>query len=167
MFLLVTIVTLILIFICALNYDSGSTLQRLYSENLDLQIKKYIRRKENFVKLDFKSFKPIFLLAPDKWDLCEGYINNLYHFEDKDHPACIVIFEKRKDYKKAISLYDEYKELKEKQRRAKLEIKNFESFKSLIQVDIDEKKSEAEKELQEVNMSIDKLSEVNFVSLNS
>lgn len=130
---------------------------RDYKKDLSKEIKAYICWHQEFVWLDFESFKSIFELSPDSWRLGGHYVNNLKLVNIDTGRECIVAFKKRKDYIKATTLFDKYKKEKEKRLLSKKEIEDFNFFKEMVQLDIDKKKKEAEQEIEKANELLNKL----------
>lgn len=124
---------------------------RDYKKDLSKEIKGYIDWHQEFVWLDFESFKSIFELSPESWRRGGCYVNNLKLVHVDTGRECIVAFKKRKDYIKATALFNKYKKEKEKRLLSKKEIEDFNFFKEMVQFDIDKKKKEAEREIEKAN----------------
>lgn len=132
---------------------------RDYKKNLSKEIKEYIDWHQEFVWLDFESFKSIFELSPESWRQGGCYVNNLKLVHVDTGRECIVAFKKRKDYIKATALFNKYKKEKEKRLLSKKEIEDFNFFKEMVQLDIDKKKKEAEQEIEKANELLNKLNQ--------
>lgn len=134
-----------------------------YNDDVKSFIKEANKKKVRFVSLDFDSFKPLFELAPDVWifKFPEFYYTAsyvyLFHKENGSAPGSYIIFEKYKDYKKVEKLFKDYKSMQQARKESQMAIENFDSFKRLIQSDIDAKKQIAEKELEEANQFLNNL----------
>ena len=132
---------------------------RDYKKDLSKEIKEYIDWHQEFVWLDFESFKSIFELSPDSWRRGGCYVNNLKLVNIDTGRECIVAFKKRKDYIKATALFNKYQKEKEKRLLSKKEIEDFNFFKEMVQLDVDKKKKEAEQEIEKANELLNKLNQ--------
>lgn len=134
-----------------------------YNEDVKTFIKNANKNKIKFVSLDFDSFKPLFELAPSAWifRFPDFYHPNrylyLFHKENWSAPGSYVIFENYKDYKKVEKLFKDYQSIQQVRKDSQRAIENFDSFKKLIQVDIDAKRKTAEKEIEEANQFLNNL----------
>lgn len=154
---------LIIVFIGALiamivfmDYDMN---KNFYNRKLSLQLELYYDRKREVVWLDFKSFKSLFKLSPESWQLQDSLFENLKHIQKDNSKEHFILFKKEKDYKKAIALFKEYQEDKKERWTAEKEIRDFESFKEVIQSEINQKKKDAEREIEEANRLLNNLKE--------
>lgn len=132
---------------------------RVYKHDLSKQVKSYFDDHQEFVWLDFESFKSIFEISPESWRIGGCYLKNLRLVHINTGRACIVAFKKRKDYIKAMALFNKYKKEKEKRLLSKKEIEDFNFFKEMVQLDIDKKKKEAEQEIEKANELLNKLNQ--------
>lgn len=109
------------------------------------------------VTLDFNAFKSVFELNPDNWNLKIYGISFVYFSRYvSSHDRYYIFLKTKKDQKKAEKLYNDYHEEKERLIKSKVEMKDFESFKQLIQQDIDQKKKDANNELSKARKSLEK-----------
>lgn len=108
------------------------------------------------VTLDFNAFKSVFELNPDDWNLRIYGISFAYFSRYVSPSNRYYIFLKtKKDQKAAAKLYNGYHKEKEQLIKNKTEMKDFESFKQLIQQDIEQKKENAENELSKARKSLE------------
>ena len=134
-----------------------------YIEDVKSFIKNANKNKIKFVSLDFDSFKPLFELAPNAWifRFPDFYHPNrylyLFHKDNQFIPGSYVIFEKYKNHKKVEKLFKDYQSSLQVRKDSQRAIENFDSFKKLIQVDIDAKRKTAEKEIEEANQFLNNL----------
>lgn len=138
-----------------INFFTGET----YKNYLAKEVKSYAKWGERFVWLDFESFKSIFLLSPDSWETCGCYVKTLKLVRYDTGEECNVVFKKKRDHNKAIALFKKFKEEKDKRIASKKEIEDFSFFKEMVQLDINRKKKEAEREIEEANRLLDSLNE--------
>lgn len=109
------------------------------------------------VTLDFNAFKSVFELNPDDWNLriygiSFAYFSRYVSSRDRYY----ILLKTKKDQKEAKKLYDDYHDEKERLIKSKVEMKDFESFKQLVQQDIDQKKKDANNELSKAKESLEK-----------
>ena len=128
-----------------------------YKCKLSDQLESYYACRKKVVWLDFKSFESLFKLSPDSWELQGSILENLKHTKGDKSKEHFILFKKEKDYKKAIALFKEYQENKKEKWTYEKEIRDFESFKETIQFEINQKKKEAEKEIEEANQFLNNL----------
>lgn len=156
----ITFVVLLLISFSLLWFCANIFLKnRDYKKALSEEIEGYIEWHQEFVWLDFESFKSIFELSPESWRQGGCYVKNLKLVHVDTGCECIVAFKQRKDYIKATALFNKYKKEKEKKLLSKKEIEDFYFFKEMVQFDINKKKKEAEQEIEKANELLNKLNQ--------
>lgn len=108
------------------------------------------------VTLDFNAFKSVFELNPDDWSLRISGVSFVY-FSRYVSPGdrYYILLKTKKDQKAAAKLHNDYHKEKEQLIKNKTEMKDFESFKQLIQQDIEQKKENAENELSKARKSLE------------
>lgn len=130
-----------------------------YKYYLSREVKFCMETKTRFVWLDFESFKSIIPLSPESWRICGCYIKTLRLVHPDTGDECYILFKKRRDRDRAIKLFRKYQEEEDRKNASKKEIENFSFFKKMVQFDIDRKKKEAEKEIEEANRLLKNLNE--------